>query len=646
MGYQQKLLGVVASTGLMSVMLLGSFAPAWAADYKQAPMLDEQVKAGKLPAVANRLPEKPYVETMVDGVGKYGGTLRTTILANGDQYNLTRTIANELLVRWDPQWKKVMPSLAEEFKASDDATTYTFKLRKGLKWSDGHPFTSDDILFWYEDVFMNNALSPAKNPTFTVAGKPVKVTKIDDVTVEFKFESPYGLFLQQLAYGQGHLPVIYPKHYLKQFHEKYNKEGIPTLLKANPAAGDWVALFNSKVSLSFQPPFWQNLELPTLNPWILTVPYADSERVAATRNPYYWKIDTAGNQLPYIDNVTWAKLDDPQVMALKMTSGEFDFAFRHINNSTFKSVLFDGQKAGNYRIVDVKDLPASDAAILLNLTSTDPVKRKIFQNKDFRIALSHAINRQEIIDLVYVGQGAPAQVAAQPEHELFNERQARQYTEFDPKRSAEILEKIMPKKDAEGFRLDETGKRFTINFMVADVFGLSYPDIMQMVQQYAKDVGIDIQIRTTDRARLNTMWAANEQDAYIWNCVGGLSDAYTDVRCYMPFQKADIFFAVRWAEWYSNRNTGEEPPANIKELMAAYDKVNAAVTDNDRREKMKEFLNLSADNFLNIGISRPMPKYMMVSNNLKNVVSGLPIAGNLWHPAPTLTQWYFDKQAK
>ncbi|MBD2750230.1 ABC transporter substrate-binding protein [Microvirga sp. BT688] len=646
MGYQQKLLGVVASTGLMSVMLLGSFVPAWAADYKQAPMLDEQVKAGKLPAVANRLPEKPYVETMVDGVGKYGGTLRTTILANGDQYNLTRTIANELLVRWDPQWKKVMPSLAEEFKASDDATTYTFKLRKGLKWSDGHPFTADDIVFWYEDVFMNNALSPAKNPTFTVAGKPVKVTKIDDQTVEFKFETPYGLFLQQLAYGQGHLPVIYPKHYLKQFHEKYNKEGIPALLKANPAAGDWVALFNSKVSLSFQPPFWQNLELPTLNPWVLTVPYADSERVAATRNPYYWKVDTAGNQLPYIDNVTWAKLDDPQVMALKMTSGEFDFAFRHINNSTFKSVLFDGQKTGNYRIVDVKDLPASDAAILLNLTSTDPVKRKIFQNKDFRIALSHAINRQEIIDLVYVGQGAPAQVAAQPEHELFNERQAKQYTEFDPKRSSEILDKIMPKKDAEGFRLDETGKRFTINFMVADVFGLSYPDIMQMVQQYAKDVGIDIQIRTTDRARLNTMWAANEQDAYIWNCVGGLSDAYTDVRCYMPFQKADIFFAVRWAEWYANHNTGEEPPAHIKELMAAYDKVNAAVTDDDRRERTKDFLNLSADNFLNIGISRPMPKYMMVSNNLKNVVNGLPIAGNLWHPAPTLTQWYFDKPTK
>lgn len=246
MSYQRVLNRLGVSAAIVTVALSAGLFPTWAADYKQAPALEEQVKAGTLPAVAERLPENPFVETMVDGVGKYGGTLRTTILANGDQYNLTRTIANELLVRWDPKWSKVEPSLAEKFTVSDDATTYTFTLRKGLKWSDGQPFTVDDIMFWYEDVFMNPALSPAKNPTFTVAGKPVKVRKIDEQTVEFKFDSPYGLFLQQLAYGQGHLPVIYPKHYLSQFHEKYNKDGIPALLKANPAAGDWVALFNSR----------------------------------------------------------------------------------------------------------------------------------------------------------------------------------------------------------------------------------------------------------------------------------------------------------------------------------------------------------------------------------------------------------------
>lgn len=623
--------------------LLSTSSLAWAQDYTQAPMLDARVEAGELPPVAERLPANPYVETMVDGIGQYGGTLRTTILANGDHYNLTRTIANELLVRWTPDWTQVIPSLAEEVTASDDAATYTFKLREGLKWSDGQPFTVDDIMFWYEDVFLNAALTPDKNPIFVVGGEPVVVTKLDEQTVEFKFASPYGLFLQQLAYGQGHLPVIYPKHYLSQFHEKYNAEGIPALLSQNSTAADWVALFNSKVSVSFQPAYWQNLDLPTLNPYVLTVPYADSDRVEAVRNPYYWKVDPEGNQLPYIDNVTWAKLDDPQLMLLRMTAGELDFAFRHINNSTYKSVLFDGQESGNYHFVDVKDLPANDATLLLNLNVADPIKNEIFNNKDFRIALSHAINRQDIIDLVYVGQGAPSQVAPQPEHELYNEEMATQYTEYDPALSNQMLDEIMPEKDAQGFRLGPDGNRFTINFMVADVFGLSYPDIMQMVQQYAAEVGIDIQIRTTDRARLNTMWYANEQDAYIWNCVGGLSEAYTDVRCYIPFQKADIFFASKWSEWYSDPTTGEEPPQRVKDAYAAYDAVKAAVTDADRLAKMQEFLAISADNLFTIGISRPMPKYMLVNNDIKNVVQGIPITGNLWHPAPTLSQWYFDR---
>jgi len=628
---------------LSVVTALMSTGSAWAQDFSQAPMLDAQVQSGALPPVEKRLPANPYVETMVDGVGQYGGTLRTTILANGDHYNLTRTIANELLVRWKPDWSEVVPSLAEEVTASKDATTYTFKLREGLKWSDGAPFTVDDIMFWYEDVFLNEALSPDKNPIFVVGGEPVVVTKVDDQTVQFKFASPYGLFLQQLAYGQGHLPVIYPKHYLSQFHEKYNADGIPALLQKETTAKDWVALFNSKVSVTFQPAYWQNLDLPTLNPYVLTVPYADTDRVQAVRNPYYWKVDTAGNQLPYIDNVTWAKLDDPQLMLLRMTAGELDFAFRHINNSTYKSVLFDGQEQGKYHFVDVKDLPANDATLLLNLNIQDPVKNEIFNNKDFRIALSHAINRQDIIDLVYVGQGAPSQVAPQPEHELFNEEMANQYTEYNPELAGQMLDKILPNKDAQGFRLGPDGKRFTINFMVADVFGLSYPDIMEMVQRYAADVGIDIQIRTTDRARLNTMWYANEQDAYIWNCVGGLSEAYTDVRCYIPFQKADIFFASKWSEWYSDPSTGEEPPQRVKDAYAAYDLVKAAVTAEDRLAKMKEFLAISADNLFTIGISRPMPKYMLVNNDIKNVVQGIPITGNLWHPAPTLSQWYFDR---
>jgi peptide/nickel transport system substrate-binding protein len=370
-----------ASTALTTLMALGAFVGgAIAAEYRQAPMLDPLVADKKLPPVSERLPEKPFVETMVNGIGKYGGTLRTMILAAGDHYKLTRTVANETLVRWKPDWSEVIPSIAERVEASPDATTYTFTLRRGMRWSDGAPFTADDIMFWYEDVFSSPELTPSKNPIFVIEGKPVVVEKIDDYKVRFKFEGPYGLFLQQLAYGQGHIPIIYPKHYLKQFHIKYNKDGIDRMLAQSQTVKDWVSLFNSKVSLTFQPAFWQNTELPTLNPWVLTTPYGPTDRVAVQRNPYYWKVDPAGNQLPYFDRITWAKIDDVQLMLLKATTGEFDFAYRHINNSTFKSVLFDAQKQGRYRFFDVKDLPANDAVLILNLNHPDPIKRKIFQN--------------------------------------------------------------------------------------------------------------------------------------------------------------------------------------------------------------------------------------------------------------------------
>jgi peptide/nickel transport system substrate-binding protein len=613
------------------------------AQYQQAPLLDALVGSGALPPVEERLPAEPFVETMVDGIGTYGGTLRTTILAGGDHYNITRLVANETLVRWTPDWTEVVPSIAREVEASEDATTFTFHLREGMRWSDGEPFTADDIMFWYEDVFLNEALTPSKNPIFVRGDGPVVVEKIDDHTVVFRFTAPYGLFLQNLAYGQGHIPVIYPKHYLSQFHQDYNPEGLPALIAADPTAGDWVALFNSRISLTFQPPFWQNTQLPTVNPWILTQPYADTDRVAVTRNPYYWKVDPDGNQLPYIDGITWARIDDVQLMALQATVGEFDFVYRHINNATFQSVLFDGREQGNFRFMDVLDLPANDTVLLLNLNIDDPIKRQVFTNKDFRIALSHAIDRQEIIDLIYLGQGAPAQVAPQPIHELFNERIAYQFTEYDPDLANEILDGIMPERGANGMRLGPDGQPFTIVFMVADVFGNSYPDVMLQVQQYLRDVGVDIEIRATDRARLNTMWYANEQEGYVWNCVGGLSEIYTDVRCYMPFQKADIFFAMRWAEWYADPSTGEEPPEEVKAVFAAYDRVNAAVDDDVRFAAMQEFLELSADQFFNIGLRRGIPRFAIISNDLRNVHEPLPIAGNLWHPAPTLTQWYFDR---
>jgi peptide/nickel transport system substrate-binding protein len=632
-----------AMGSVLGLTLLGVAAPR-DARAGEAPMFADQVKAGKLPALNDRLPAQPYVETPFESVGKYGGTWRMAVLGGGDDYNFVRAIANENLMRWTPDWKHIQPNIAQSVDVNPDATEFTFHLRPGMKWSDGAPFGADDIMFWYEDVFSNPQLTATKPPIYTSGGDPVKVEKKDDATVVFRFTKPYGLFLQQLANGFGEYPTLYPKHYLQQFHIKYNKDGIAKLLAADPSAKDWVQLFNSKISPNYLNPYWQNVDLPTLNPWVMTNKYGSVDRVVAVRNPYYWKVDTAGNQLPYIDRVTWDQVNDVQLALLKAINGEIDYQLRHIGQLPFKSTLYDNQERGKYHFFTVWDHPANDAVLLFNFNVADPIKQKVFRDKNFRIGVSYAIDRQEIIDSVYVGQGTAAQVAVRKGNPLYNERLANQYVEHDLTKAAAYLDKAgLDKKDSDGYRLGPDGKRFSVVFMVADVYGLQYPDVIQLVQRQLKEVGLDLQIRTTDWSRLTAMQAANEQEAYIWNCVGGESDVYTDPRCYLPFQTEAIFYARKWAEWYADHTTGEAPPEDVQALMALYDKVNAAVDDAGREVAMKKFLEASADEFFVIGIIQGPDKFGIVKNNMKNVYQPLPQSGSMWGPAPMMAQMYFDQ---
>lgn len=391
--------------------------------FEEPPMLKSMAEAGTLPPVDERLPTKPLVMEVVEQPGEYGGTLRRAILGGGDQHNLVRTIGSENLVRWDPTWKEVLPNIAESWTASEDATTFTFKLREGTKWSDGAPFTADDIMFWYE-IFQNPDLTPSKDATFVNASGPVVVTKIDELTVEFKFGSPNGLFPQLMAYGYGFYPVSYPKHYLSQFMPKYNPDGIQALIDAEPAASDWVQLFALKGAPMHTPAFWQNRDRPTLHAWKLTNAYGSTDRVVAERNPYYFKVDSKGQQLPYIDRITYDQVEDAESILLKAFNGEIDYMTRHIGRPGNKAVLSDNMERGKYRFWDVNDLPANTSILMFNLNNPDPVKNQVVNDLNFRRGVSLAVNRQEIIDLIYLGAGRPSQTAPQPNSDLYKEEWA------------------------------------------------------------------------------------------------------------------------------------------------------------------------------------------------------------------------------
>src|SRR5262249_10936013 len=153
---------------------------------------------------------------------------------------------------------------------------------------------------------------------------------------------------------------------------------------------------------------WAVPGFPTIRPWMVEQPFSSkATRIVLTRNPYYWKVDTRGQQYPYIDRVTVTLLSDPGAMVLRAANGEIDYESRHFNTLDAKAVLFDSQKKGNYHFQDLIDAGNNKAIVYVNMTHKTPAMRKVFQSKDFRIGLSYAINRQEIIDTVYVGQGKP-----------------------------------------------------------------------------------------------------------------------------------------------------------------------------------------------------------------------------------------------
>ncbi len=609
--------------------------------FEQAPMLTEMVEAGTLPALEDRLPIEPLVLEVVEQPGEYGGTIRRAILGGGDQHNIVRTIGSDNMVRWDREWSEVRPNIAKSWDVSEDASKFTFHLREGMKWSDGAPFSADDILFWYEDVFNNEALTPTKDNTFIGPAGPAKVTKIDDYTVEFDFGAPNGLFIQNMAYGFGYHPTVYAKHYLEQFHEKYNPD-IQALIDAEPAASDWAQLFKLKAGPMDTPLFWQNPDRPTLHAWHLTNAYGSTERVIAERNPYYWKVDETGQQLPYVDRITYDQVEDVETILLKAFNGEIDYMLRHVGRPANKAALTDNMERGKYRFFDVGDLPSNIVILMLNLNHEDPVKREVINNKDFRIGLSHAMNRQEIIDLLYFGAGLPNQTAPREGSALYKEEYAKQYTEFDPDLANEYLDKVMPEKDDDGFRIGPDGNRFTLVFLVADVFGLQYPDAMELVAGYAADVGVDIQVRATDRSRLIALHTANEQDAYLWNCSGGQADAYSAPLCYVPITSNSVSWARKWAEWGADNTKGEEPPESVKAIFAKYNEVKAAPTPEVMKSAMQEVLDMAAEEFFTIGLVQNDPVFGIARNNVRNVPDPLPIAGQLWFPAPYTAQLYFE----
>jgi peptide/nickel transport system substrate-binding protein len=615
--------------------------------YKEAPSLAQQVKEAKLPAVDQRLPVSPMV-VKPDEIGTYGGTWRMGTIGGGDDPIFMRIFAYEPLLRWSKNWDKVEPNVAEKWEVNANATEYTIYLRKGMKWSDGEPFTADDIVFWYEDVVNNKDLSPTLPTWLMSGGKEGKLTKVDDYTIKFTFEQSFGVFEQFLAAVDAKGMTFYPAHWAKQFHAKYTSQAkLDEIVKAGGYPG-WVQMFTAKVGKQSGGDGYAVILTPgrpTILPWMVQEPFtANATQIVLVRNPYYWKVDTQGQQYPYIDKLVYTIFQDVPAVLLKATNGEIDFQMRHFNTLANKPVLYDNQKKGDYHFFDLTDAANNKLVIQLNLTHKDKTMRSIFQNKDFRIGLSYAINRKEIIDTVYVGQGKPAQPAPLESTPFYSKQLATQYTEYDVAKANSYLDKVLPKKDGNGMRLTPDGKPFAFAIEIASA-NTAEVDAGNLIAKYWQAVGVNVQAKPEDRALMYQRKDNNDLDAEIWQGEGG-GNPIMDPRYYFPFSNESAF-AEAWQSWYNGGQIGasiaEEPPAEIKALMNKYEQVKSVPGFDAQVKAMNELLQMSADQFLCMGVMTPPDQFGIVKNSMHNVPQRMLLSWSYPTPAPLNTFTFFFK---
>ncbi len=607
------------------------------ARFSEAQELQELVKQGKLPAVEKRLPEKPLVVVPVEEVGQYGGTWRMVMLGTADTMLLVREVDYEGLVRIDPELATILPGVAENWKIGGNGRTFTFNLRKGLRWSDGEEFTADDIMFWYKDILLNKDLTPVPPTWLTSEGEVAKVEKIDKYTVRFSFKKPAGLFLPFLASGT---TGIVPSHYLKQFHPNYiAKDKLDELVKKEKL-NTWLDLFNNKNNP------WMNPELPVINAWKVVTPVGVGTRVSLERNPYYWKIDTAGNQLPYIDKLAVDMATNFEVMKMKALSGEIDMQSRNIGQIISDYPMYAENKAkGGYRLIKQTHTSMNSMIIILNLNHKDPVLRKLFNDKRFRIALSHAINRQEIIDLVYMGIAEPWQVSPRRGTPYFYEPAAKNYIEYDPKKANQLLDEIgLTKRDKDGFRLRPDGKALEVTIEIGQD-KTDWIDSCEMIKKYWQAVGIKVATKVEDRSLWQTRTAAGEHDIVVW--WGDSGTGYEPLILpfwYLPCNHPSSRQAPLWALWYqSGGKQGETPPPEVRHQMALYTQISTTTDPAKQRELFRQILDVQAKNLYVMGICTIPPQFIITKNNFRNVPEAYE-SGQFPTHAPVNTCQFFIKK--
>ncbi len=572
------------------------------------------VAAGKLPPVAQRLPMTPMIADMSPKwrkPGRHGGALRL-LMGRSKDIRMLVVYGYARLVAYDHNME-LRPDILERYEV-EDGRRFRLHLRKGHRWSDGHPFTSEDFRYYWEDIANRKELAPLGPPRLLVVdGEKARFRVIDETTVEYSWSKPNPNFLPAIA-GTTPLYIYRPAHYLKHYHAHYAD---PVELKAmvrKSRRRNWAALHN-RLDNQYKN---DNPKLPTLQPWInRTKPPA--QRFEFTRNPYYHRVDPAGRQLPYIDKV-FIVVAHHKIIPLKTGAGESDLQARglNFNNYTF---LKQGERKENQRVRLWRTAKGAKLALFPNLNINDPVWRKLVRDVRFRRALSLAIDRQEINQAAYFGLALEGNNTVLPGSALFRERYQKLWATFDLARANRLLDQIgLKKRDSRGVRLLPNGRPMEI---IVETAGedTEQTDVLELVHDSWLKAGVKLFTRPSQREVFRNRIFAGETLISIWsgyeNCVPNPDTIPHELA---PTSQQQLQWP-KWGQYYQTRGKiGEKPDLPAAQELLALNRSWITAPDRAAREKIwHRMLEINAENVFTIGLIGGVMQPVVVSNRLHNV---------------------------
>jgi len=530
-----------------------------------------------------------------------------------------------MLVYSDFDLRTLVPNVIESWEVSDDGKTYTLHLHEGMKWSDGVPVTTEDVAFWWFDYINNEKLGYLRW-WWLVGGEPAVLEVLDDFSFKFTFAGPFGSFPAQMTRWFGsYKPILMPKHYMKQFHADYTDEAELNKMAAEVELEGWDALFDSKYDYGITG--WYGggnaMEYPSLAPWIIVQNPQEGLHIWE-RNPYYWKVDQSGNQLPYIDNLRNDYVTTNELVIQKIIQGELDYAGPHTVSMAYYPLYKENEPGNTYIVGDYLSCMTDRYFLVPQHTlPEEPVLQEIIRHPNFVKALSVAIDREEINESLFFGLARMGQMCPMPNSKYFKEKYATAWAQYDPALANQMLDEMgLDERDGDGFRLRPDGERlkFNIEHPGARV-GTSVAEFTEMVVSHWRAVGIDSTTKEIDSSLFDDRMEGGLVHCGIWH-----NDEVTDLLFpiemdwYLPLDDGGRAGNILWALWLgSDGEEGEEPPKEIQNMVENFYRMQEVADEDERLALGQEILDYLAENPLQIGSVVESPSPLIFNKNMRNL---------------------------